>query len=160
MQLTGKTLTCIDITRSNIFDAQIIECCDNCGRAIVNTATVLDETGKKYTIGLDCKKTLIDKPLIDALKLQDNFQTKYAIKDVKQATSEAEKFLKYCAYANIDIELSNSEITIHDNLPNKQFPQVNGNIIYMQNTGYLYKIGLKPFIENLYKTGKAKLSKY
>ncbi len=32
--------------------------CDNCGRIIVNIATVETEQGKKYTVGLDCAETL------------------------------------------------------------------------------------------------------
>ena len=151
-QLIDKKLTLVSITRGNLFDAEYIGCCENCGKIIVNIATVKDEAGKHYDIGLDCKKTLIDKPIVDNL-LKDTFMGKYDAKEYKQQTSEAEKFLKFCAYPDIDIEIDyrQNEVIIHDNKPNKQFPQVNGNIIYMQNLGYLNKIGLKPFIEQLNK---------
>jgi len=101
---------------------------------------------------LDCKKTLIDKPVIDKLLL-NTLSGKWDAKEYKQQSTEAEKFLKYCSYPNVDIEINqrNNEIVIHDHLPNKQFPQVTGNIIYMQNLGYLFKIGLKDFIVNLNK---------
>lgn len=33
--------------------------CDNCGRLISNIATVEHISGKQYTIGIDCAKTLL-----------------------------------------------------------------------------------------------------
>jgi len=162
MKLSGKKLELIHITRQSLFDCDYVGCCDNCGKIIVNIATVKDENGKTYEIGLDCKKTLIDKPVIDKMLLSTDFMTKYNVKEYKQMTSEAEKFLKFCSYPDIDIQISNSEVVIYDNKPNTQFPDSGliGNTIYMQNIGYLNKIGLKNFIINLLNTNKAKLSKY
>ena len=162
MKLQGRQLTLIEITRQSIFDANYVGCCDNCGKIIVNIATVKDENGKSYEIGLDCKKTLIDKPVIDKIIQSGDFMAKYNVKEYKQQTREAEKFLKFCSYPDIDIQISNNEVIIYDNKPNTQFPDSGliGNTIYMQNIGYLNKIGLKDFIINLYNNNKAKLSKY
>jgi hypothetical protein len=63
MNLTGKKLTVVSITRTSLFDAEYVGCCDNCGKVIVNIATVKDEAGKTFEIGLACKKTLIYKLL-------------------------------------------------------------------------------------------------
>jgi len=157
--LEGKKLSVVSITRQNLFDAAYIGCCDNCGRIIINIATVKDENGKTFEIGLDCKKTLIDKAIIDKLLL-NSLTGKYDAKEYKQQSIEAEKFLKFCAYPDVEIEIDykNNDVIIRDNKPNKQFPEINGNIIYMQNLGYLFKIGFKEFIENLYKNNKAVLA--
>ncbi|PCI63744.1 MAG: hypothetical protein COB38_13355, partial [Gammaproteobacteria bacterium] len=65
-------LTVVSITSQSLFDADYIGCCDNCGKIICNIASVKDESGKCYEIGLDCKKTLIDKKqkILDALDWQ------------------------------------------------------------------------------------------
>ena len=55
MKLKNKNLTVISISRKGIFDSENVFCCDNCGKTIVNYATVTDGE-KKYIIGLDCKK--------------------------------------------------------------------------------------------------------
>ena len=65
MKLKGKKLQILDIHRKGIFDMDaMVFCCDNCGRAIVNSATVRDEGGNVYVIGLDCKRTLIDNAIV------------------------------------------------------------------------------------------------
>jgi hypothetical protein len=64
--LQGKKLTVVSIHRKGIFDMDAMAfICENCGRVIVNSAIVKDETNKTYVIGLDCKKTLIDNPIIN-----------------------------------------------------------------------------------------------
>jgi len=151
MNLTGKKLTLVSITRQSIFDASYIGCCDNCGKVIVNIATVKDEAGKTFEIGLDCKKTLIDKPIIDSLLLGD-FTDKYKAKEYKSKLNEVEKFLKFCSYPDIDITIDNSDVMIYDRLPSSTFgPDITGNIIYMQSTRYLASLGLTDFLNNLYK---------
>ena len=154
--LTGIKLTVVSITRQSLFDADYIGCCDNCGKIICNIASVKDDSGKCYEIGLDCKKTLIDKPIIDKMKL-DGFMGEYNAKEYKQQTTEAEKFLKFCSYPEVDINIDSKfgEVIIYDRLPHKMFPTVTGNIIYSQNLGYLYKIGFKEFINKLMQTKKA-----
>lgn len=149
MNLTGKKLTVVSITRNSLFDADYVGCCDNCGKVIVNIATVKDEAGKTYEIGLDCKKTLIDKPIIAEI-LKDELSGTYNAKLYKQRTSEVEKFLKFCAYPDVDITIDNNDVMIYDRLPHKNFEGVTGNIIYMQNTRYLQSIGLTDFLVKLY----------
>ena len=56
MKLKNKNLTVISISRKGIFESQNTFCCDNCGKLIINYATVTDGENK-YIIGLDCKKT-------------------------------------------------------------------------------------------------------
>jgi hypothetical protein len=150
MNLSGKTLIVTSITRQNIFDADYIGCCDNCGKTIVNIANVKDEQGNQYEIGLDCKKTLIDKPIIDQLML-DEFMGKYNVKEYKSKTNEVEKFLKFCAYTDTVVKFDHGDIIIWDKLPSKLFEGITGNIIYSQSVGYLMSLGLTDFINNLNK---------
>lgn len=149
MQLTGQKLTLVSITRSSLFDASYVGCCDNCGKVIVNIATVKNEAGKTFEIGLDCKKNLIDKPII-AEMLKDELSGTYNAKLYKQRTSEAEKFLKFCSYPDVDIEIDNNDVMIYDRLPHKNFEGITGNIIYIQSTRYLQSIGLTDFLVKLY----------
>ncbi len=45
--------------------------CDNCNRVIVNTATVKNEEGKTYTVGLDCAETLSLLDCTDFWKIKE-----------------------------------------------------------------------------------------
>lgn len=47
----------LSITRSSVYDAFGIPC-DNCNAALVNTATIQNTRGERFTVGLDCMKTL------------------------------------------------------------------------------------------------------
>lgn len=146
MKLKNKKLILVSITRQSLFDANYIACCDNCGKAIINIANVKDSDGKSYSIGLDCKKKLIDKPIIDTM-----LNNLYNIKHYKQRTSEAEKFLKFCAYPDIDIKIDN-DVIIYDRLPHEVYEGMTGNIIYYQDRKYLQSIGLTDFLNKLNKT--------
>ena len=148
-KLQGLPLTLVSITRQSIFDADIISICENCGMVIVNIATVKDQSGKHYDIGLDCKKKLVDKPAIEAIERAGGWDVKYKVKDYKQTTTEAEKFLKACSLPNVEINVDKyGSIWIVDNDQQNQFGMM-GKSIYSQNLGYLQKIGLKPFIDQL-----------
>ncbi len=149
MKLLGLNLKVEHITRQSIFEASYVCACDNCGKAIVNIATVSDENGKRYEIGLDCKKTLIDKPVIDSILKSDSYDAKYKAKEYKQQANHVEQFLKFAAYPDVDIEINNSEVTITDRKPHKQFAGFTGNNIYMENTQYLVKLGLGDFLQKL-----------
>lgn len=160
-KLQGLSLSLEYVTRQNLIDSEYVGCCDNCGKVIVNIATVVDnDTGKKYEIGLDCKKTLIDKPYIEKILETDDFFKEQKAKDYKRQLGHIEKFLKYCAYPDVDITLSLSDgwIQITDRMINKQFPDLGvvGNTLYGENLGYLNKIGLKGFIEKMVQSGKIK----
>lgn len=56
--------------------------CDNCGRLIANMVTVQHESGKYYTIGQDCAKTIMskdDNAIIDeTMKYQTRLYKKLA----------------------------------------------------------------------------------
>lgn len=157
MNLSGKNLTVLHITRQNLLDADFVCSCDNCGRPIVNIATVVEpETKKTFNIGLDCKKTLIDKKIIDQIIEANEWDVKYKLKEFKSKSTEVEKFLKFCAYKNIEIFIDNSHyIIIYDNDKLNSFG-LPGEIVYSQNGRYLYTLGLQTFIEGMYKEGKIK----
>lgn len=160
-KLSGKNLSVVSITRQNLFDSAYIGCCDNCGKIIVNIATVKDiATNETYEIGLDCKKSLIDKKLLDAIMLPNDFDSKYKAKEYKREQNDIEKFLKLCAYPNVEITYDTGSIIITDDKPHKNFPGIIGNNIYMENIGYLQRIGLKEFIQKMVDTGKIKNTSY
>jgi hypothetical protein len=156
----GLTLTVESITRQSVIDSSYVGACDNCGKAIVNIATVVDPDGKKYDIGLDCKKTLIDKPILAKILESDDFFKDTKAKEYRVQSGHIEKFLKFCAYQDVDIDLSFGDqyLQIRDRLDNKQFPNqgYTGNTLYGENLGYLYKIGLKKFIAQMIESGKIK----
>lgn len=155
MKLLGKSLTLVSITRQSIFDASFACACENCGKTIVNMATVQDTDGTKYTIGLDCKKTLIDKKHIEHIQsIEPAFIAKSKIKDFKRMTKDAEKFLLLCSNPNHKIHLEGNHITIEDDKPNQHFPSVTGNSVFFESIGYLNGIGLKDFIQNLHSNGR------
>ena len=153
--LEGK-LTVSSITRQSLFDADFIQSCANCGKPIVNIATVTDGS-KSYDIGLDCKKQLIDKPIIKQIEQANEWDAKYKIKEAKQMTREAEKFLRFACNPENEVKVcfAQKEVIIYDNKPNEYFPQMTGNVVYSENLGYLYKIGFKEFINDLLKNDKA-----
>jgi hypothetical protein len=158
-KLAGKKLTVLSIYRVSLFDAQVFMCCDNCGTTIVNHAEVIDETGAKYNIGLDCKKTLIDKPIIDNIKASGDFMVDYKVKEYNKNINEISKFLKFCSYPNIEINIDSlNNIYIYDNDKTNQFGN-KGETVYCQNVGFLYKHGLKPFIQKLSEAGKLSITR-
>ena len=148
--LAGKKLEVVFITRSDMFDCDIPGCCDNCGRAIVNVATVRDEFGKEYTIGLDCKKTLIDKPKIAEIMASGDWAAEYKAKEYKKEAGHVHRFLELSARKDVDVEITNSDVTITDREPHKNFPELTGNIIYLENTGYLVRLGLGDYLKRLH----------
>ena len=149
-QLEGKNLKVLNIHRKGIFDMDaLVFSCDNCGRAIVNSATVEDtDTGKVYVIGLDCKKTLIDKKVIAGIEALGGFDVKYKVKDYKAAQNTMIKVLAYLDNDKLEIYASNRDNwfqVIDPSQPN-QFG-VLGNTIYCENLGYLFKIVLKDVLQ-------------
>jgi len=159
--LQGKKLTVLNIHRTDMFaDNCFAHTCENCGRTIINNAEVQDEQGKKYTIGLDCKKTLIDKPIIDSILASNNFMAKYEVKEYKSKANEVEKFLKLIAYPNTNVKIDSlGYIYIYDTEKKNSFG-MKGDTIYTQNVHYLYKLGLKDFIQKMYTENKISYSKY
>lgn len=159
-KLIGKKLTVLNIYRTDMFsDSAFAHICENCGRTIINNAEVQDEQGKKYIIGLDCKKTLIDKPVIDSILNSNNFMAKYEAKEYKSKLNEVDKFLKLIAYPNTNVKIDSvGYIYIYDTEKINQFG-LKGETIYAQNVHYLYKLGLKDFIQKMYTENKISYSK-
>jgi hypothetical protein len=48
----------LNITRQSLEFAEVILPCDNCNAALVNLAEIVNQDGKRFTVGLDCMKTL------------------------------------------------------------------------------------------------------
>ncbi len=157
-------LELISITRQKLIDASYVCICEHCGRPIVNIATVKDlNTNKEYDIGLDCKKTLMDKEIYDKILAEGGLLAESKAKDFKKQSRNAAKFLKFCGYENVDIYYNNKEITIYDRKKNKRFPgsEILGNCIYIENIQYLAKeLKLEKFIKEMINIGKFEYSKY
>jgi hypothetical protein len=160
--LQGKKLTVVSIHRKGIFDMDAMAfICENCGRVIVNSAIVKDETNKTYVIGLDCKKTLIDKPIIDRLESNKDKMDcfiKQDVKDYKHAQSTITKVLAYLDNEKMSIEVSNQMnwFNVKDMTKTNQFGMI-GESVYSQNLGYLFKIGLKDVLQSAANKGIIKL---
>jgi hypothetical protein len=150
MKLQGKKLQVINIHRKGIFDMDTMAfCCDNCGRTIVNSATVKDtETGKTYVIGLDCKKTLIDKKHIDFLiSTLPEWESKHKVKEYKREQSDLQNVMKYIDNPErYKVTADNSTLYVAD-LTKKNMFGMDGDTIYCENLGYLFKIGLKDVLQ-------------
>lgn len=156
MKLLGKNLTVVSIHRKGIFDMDAMAfCCENCGRVIVNSAIVQDDDKKRYVIGLDCKKTLIDKPIIDKLGLSGGlFNGKYEIKEYKSTQNTIAKVLSFLDNDKVLIEASNelNWFSVKDTTKPNQFGQMGLNV-YSENLGYLFKIGLKDILQSAVNKG-------
>ena len=156
--LQGKKLTVVSIHRKGIFDMDAMAfICENCGRVIVNSAIVKDEANKTYVIGLDCKKTLIDKPIIDRLESNTDKMDcfiKQDVKDYKHTQSTITKVLAYLDNDKMSIEVSNQMnwFNVKDMTKTNQFGMI-GESVYSQNLGYLFKIGLKDVLQSAVNKG-------
>lgn len=150
MKLVGKKLEVLNIHRKGIFDMDAMAfCCDNCGRVIVNSATVRDkETGKVYVIGLDCKKTLIDKDIFARIEAENpDYVAKYKIKEVKREFSDMQKVMAALdnpvKYSVVVYNYgSGQDIAIIDKTKINHLGQ-QGESVFCESTGYLFKIGLR-----------------
>lgn len=134
-------LELISVYRQSVIDAQYFAVCEHCGRPIVNIATVKDRhTNKEYEIGLDCKKTLLDKKIIDEL-MKDNLFGKYNAKEYKAQANDAVKF--FTALGNpvkykVEFDRDSKEIIITDLEQKDEFGR-SGKIINFLPLGYLIK---------------------
>lgn len=147
--LTGKNLHLVSITRRELLDNGYTAFCNHCGTPICNEAEVIDEQGNTYIIGLDCKKTLIDKTIMDSFDLSD-YEQKYKLKEYKKGLSAVSNFLKLAAYPNVKIDINTNETTITKlDEPNSIIPEIMGNIIFYENTQYLVKLGLEKLLREL-----------
>jgi hypothetical protein len=153
MKLQGLNLEVLNIYRKGILELDaMVFCCDNCGRAIVNSATVKDtESGKTYIIGLDCKKTLIDKKHIDKIAAENpEYVAKYKIKDYKREQSDLQKVAMYLdnpsKYKCVVIRFgSNQDFTVYDNTITDALGNA-GATVFCESIHYLFRIGLKDLL--------------
>lgn len=81
--------------------------CDNCGRLIANMVSVMHETGKSFTIGQDCAKTLFDEKTNKEIDLAIKNEKKKKEKEAKQFEYKLRKerlneFMEACKEAGID----------------------------------------------------------
>jgi hypothetical protein len=153
MKLQGLNLEVLNIYRKGILELDaMVFCCDNCGRAIVNSATVKDtESGKTYIIGLDCKKKLIDKKHIDKIAAENpEYVAKYKIKDYKREQSDLQKVAMYLDNPNkyqcvVFSFGANQDFTVYDNTKPDRFGNM-GLTVFSESVPYLFKIGLKDLL--------------
>ena len=152
MKLKGMNLSLVSVHRKGIFDMDAFAfCCENCGRTIVNSAIVSDETGKQYVIGLDCKKTLVDKKHIDKIVAElPEWEAKYKVKEFKRDCNELQLVMKYLDNPErYECKVDRSGIqylTVYDNQKADVFGNM-GATIYNESIGYLFKIGLKGVLQ-------------
>lgn len=103
--------------------------CGNCGTMIVNIATVKDEDGNTYTIGLDCKATLFGEDKDKASR---------------KKRSLSEQFLKCCFNKRYKVEYDMPDIVIRDmEKPIDNFPERMGKIIFMEDARTLVSCGIE-----------------
>ena len=158
MKLLNKDLQVVLITRQNIFDADFVCTCDNCGRPIVNIATVKDiNTNEVFNIGLDCKKTLIDKKIIDKMLLSEDYTAKYNVKEYKKDLAQVNKFLLYASQPEkYKLEFEGFEVKVIDKTKEVfEGLGIFGAYVDYFPTGYLQKIGLGDFTKQLFNKSKS-----
>ena len=147
-KLAGLTLKVNTISRKGIEGADMVYCCDNCGKTIVNYATVTDGN-KSYIIGLDCKKTLIDKEILAGLTSTD-YVKKYEAKQYRAELNNISKFLLESSREGVYIDAN-----IKDNwlrVVNPNLPNIYGTMgvtTYSENLSYLIAKGLGDHINKL-----------
>jgi hypothetical protein len=159
MKLTSLNLEVLNIHRKGIFDMNAMAfCCDNCGRAIVNSATVKDiESGNIYVIGLDCKKTLIDKKVINRIiKENDDYIGKHKVKEYKREQADIQQVAMYLDNPNrydcrVD-KYGSQYLTVYDNTKTDVFGNL-GLTVFSESLGYLFKIGLKDLLQSAVNKG-------
>ena len=150
MKLKNKNLTVISISRKGIFEAENVFCCDNCGKVIVNYATVTDGE-QKYIIGLDCKKNLIDKQIFADLK-SDNFAIKYEAKEKRAELNKVEKFLSLATKENHELEISEFGVNILDKNKHGYFGE--GENVFYEDVNFIKRNHLEEFCKKLLQTTK------
>lgn len=148
--LEGKILTVKEIYRTGMFGDNVVQCCENCGRPIVNFAEVTDGE-QDYIIGLDCKKTLIDKPKIAMLKATCALFGEDNAKEYKAGLAITEKFLRYAGSPDeYIISFDGKDVDVHDKQPNKHFPEMVGNLVMTQSQRYLTSLGLTKLLYEIH----------
>ena len=148
MKLKNKNLTVISISRKGIFDSENVFCCDNCGKIIVNYATVTDGE-KKYIIGLDCKKNLIDKQIFADLK-SDNFAIKYEAKEKRAELNKIDKFLLLATKENHVLNISEYGVNILDKNKYGYFGE--GESVFYEDANFIKRNHLEEFCRKLLQT--------
>jgi hypothetical protein len=148
-KLQGLKLEVKSISRKGIEGAEIAFCCENCGKIIINYATVTDGQ-KSYIIGLDCKKTLIDKPMLDKLQSKD-FLEVYEAKQYRRNLNDINKFLLESSRDTAKVVLSVLggfiDVVVYDTSKKDDFGF--NECVYRQNFYFLQKHGLEEYINKI-----------
>lgn len=95
--------TLVEISHGDLFDSVGIHC-DNCGKGIVNIATIKNNRGIMFNVGLDCLKTITT----DYAKLLEVEQAEETFKQANQYKNKFKKYLKLI----LDNDLSNSGLML------------------------------------------------
>jgi hypothetical protein len=100
--------------------------------------------------------------IIDRMKSTlPEFESKYAVKDYKHEQATIEKVLTFLGVPEkYTVEICNISqcLSVYDNTKPSKFGEAFGNeSVYFENIGYLFKIGLRPVIEQALKKGLAKV---
>lgn len=148
MKLKNKNLTVISISRKGIFDTQNAFCCDNCGKVIINYATVTDGQ-KKYIIGLDCKKNLIDKQILADLK-SENHEKQYEAKQKRAELNKIDKFLLLATKENHVLKLTEDSVNILDKNKHGYFGE--GESVFYEDANFIKRNHLEEFCKKLLQT--------
>ena len=145
-KLQGLNLKLISIHRQTLESGTPI-CCENCGKGILNFAKVTDGS-KNFYIGLDCKKTLIDKEKLKDLT-SDDFMKQYEAKEYRKELNEVNKFLLATSREGDKVEVNQwNSLMVKDPEKTNQFGG-KGVTIYMNNLTFLQKHGLTEYINEI-----------
>ncbi len=105
--------------------------CDNCNAIISNVATIADESGKQFHVGLDCMKSLTLKPSLASEEMLESYNS-FTV------------FLGKCNKPNAEMRLGGGIVYV-------QFRAANGRMQY--GSGYEHQItafingGMEAFID-------------
>lgn len=148
MKLKNKNLTVVSISRKGIFDTDNVFCYDNCGKTIINYATVTDGENQ-YIIGLDCKKNLIDKQIFADLK-SDNFLINYEAKEKRAELNKIDKFLLLATKENHVLNISEYGVSILDKNKHGYFGE--GECVFFEDKNFIKRNHLEEFCIKLLQT--------
>jgi hypothetical protein len=82
--------------------------CDNCNRVINNVATLQDENGKKYDVGLDCATTLSLNDTTDIFKLLEQ-EAKF-----KKITKLQSDIKKWKVEGKYSVVVEGNDVTLYN----------------------------------------------
>lgn len=87
----SKKYTLVGVTHTPVIDG-CGSACENCGRAIANIATIKDQSGSTYLVGLDCLDSILETTRI--FTEDSAFQYRFLEAALSKAKSLRAKILK------------------------------------------------------------------